>query len=180
MEIKENRVTGVMDFVTYIGGDGYSAPIVLKSDGTTQNYLYLHRDYQGSIVAITNASGAVVEKRLFDAWGNIVKVQDGSGNALAGLTILDRGYTGHEHLQSVGLINMNGRIYDPKLHRFLQPDNNVQDPFNTQNYNRYGYVLNNPIARICPIFSRYDSADLQSVPATMRHKTEQHDKKSYK
>jgi RHS repeat-associated protein len=145
MEIKENRVTGVMDFVTYIGGDGYSAPIVLKSDGTTQNYLYLHRDYQGSLLAITNASGSVVEKRLFDAWGNIVKVQDGSGNALAGLTILDRGYTGHEHLQSVGLINMNGRIYDPKLHRFLQPDNNVQDPFNTQNYNRYGYVLNNPL-----------------------------------
>jgi RHS repeat-associated protein len=135
MEIKENRVTGVMDFVTYIGGDGYSAPIVLKSDGTTQNYLYLHRDYQGSIVAITNASGAVVEKRLFDAWGN----------ALAGLTILDRGYTGHEHLQSVGLINMNGRIYDPKLHRFLQPDNYVQEPFNTQNYNRYGYCWNNPL-----------------------------------
>lgn len=33
----------------------------------------------------------------------------------------------------------------PKLHRFLQPDNYVQDPFNTQNYNRYGYVLNNPL-----------------------------------
>lgn len=40
---------------------------------------------------------------------------------------------------------MNGRLYDPKLHRFLQPDNYVQDPFNTQNYNRYGYVLNNPL-----------------------------------
>ncbi|WP_229655121.1 RHS repeat-associated core domain-containing protein [Flavobacterium sp. LC2016-23] len=40
---------------------------------------------------------------------------------------------------------MNGRIYDPNLHRFLQPDNNIQDPFNTQNYNRYGYVLNNPL-----------------------------------
>ena len=72
-------------------------------------------------------------------------MQDGAGNNLEGLTILDRGYMGHEHLQSVGLINMNGRIYDPKLHRFLQPDNFVQDPFNTQNYNRYGYVLNNPL-----------------------------------
>ena len=40
---------------------------------------------------------------------------------------------------------MNGRLYDPKLHRFLQPDNNIQDLFNTQNYNRYGYVLNNPL-----------------------------------
>jgi RHS repeat-associated protein len=146
MEIKENRTTGALEFVTYIGGDGYSAPIVLKSDGINPaNYLYLHRDYQGSILAITDAVGAVVEKRLFDAWGNIVKVQDGAGNTLNGLTILDRGYTGHEHLQSVGLIHMNGRLYDPKLHRFLQPDNYVQDPYNTQNYNRYGYVLNNPL-----------------------------------
>ncbi|TCN57592.1 hypothetical protein D0809_13490 [Flavobacterium circumlabens] len=40
---------------------------------------------------------------------------------------------------------MNGRIYDPNLHCFLQPDNNIQDPFNTQIYNRYGYVLNNPL-----------------------------------
>ncbi|HBK84057.1 MAG TPA: type IV secretion protein Rhs, partial [Flavobacterium sp.] len=75
---------------------GYSAPVVLKSDGTTQNYLYLHRDYQGSILAITNEQGAVVEKRLFDAWGLLIKVQDGAGNDLGGLTILDRGYTGHE------------------------------------------------------------------------------------
>ncbi|MEN9907652.1 MAG: hypothetical protein RLZZ540_793 [Bacteroidota bacterium] len=144
MEIKHNIQTGATEFVTYIGGDGYTAPIVLKSDGTTQNYLYLQRDYQGSIVAISDATGQVLEKRLFDAWGNVL-VQDGAGNVLTGLTILDRGYTGHEHLQSVGLIHMNGRLYDAKLHRFLQPDNYVQDPNNTQNYNRYGYVLNNPL-----------------------------------
>jgi len=150
MEIKENKTTGVFEFITYIGGDGYSAPIVLKSNGISQEYLYLQRDCQGSIVAITNQAGTVVEKRLFDAWGAIVSVQDGAGNVLAGLTILDRGYTGHEHLQSVGLINMNGRIYDPKLHRFLQPDNFVQDPFNTQSFNRYGYVLNNPLAYTDP------------------------------
>lgn len=145
MEIKQNTVTGALEFVTYIGGDGYTAPVVLKSDGTAQNYLYLHRDYQGTIVAISDQSGAVVEKRLFDAWGNIVKVQDGAGNILAGLTVLDRGYTGHEHLQSIGIIHMNGRLYDPRLHRFLQPDNYVQEPYNTQNYNKYAYVLNNPL-----------------------------------
>lgn len=133
------------EFVTYIGGDAYTAPILIKSNGTTQNYLYLHRDYLGSILAITDANAAVLEKRLFDAWGSLISVQNGAGVVLTGLTVLDRGYTGHEHLQSVALINMNGRIYDPKLHRFLQPDNNIQDPFNTQNYNRYSYVLNNPL-----------------------------------
>ncbi|WP_409417859.1 RHS repeat-associated core domain-containing protein [Flavobacterium sp. PS2] len=146
MEIKENRVTGALEFITYVGGDGYSAPIIAKSDGTnTPNYLYLHRDYQGSIMAISDANGTVIEKRLYDAWGKISKVQDGAGNNLPGLTVLDRGYTGHEHLQSVGLINMNARLYDPMLHRFLSVDNYVQDPTNTQNYNQYGYVMNNPL-----------------------------------
>ena len=40
---------------------------------------------------------------------------------------------------------MNGRLYDPMLHRFLMPDNYIQNPSNTQNFNRYGYVLNNPL-----------------------------------
>lgn len=145
MEVKYDVVKATVEFITYIGGDAYTAPIVLKSNGTTQNYFYLHRDYQGSIMAITNATAGVVEKRLFNPWGEIVKVQDGAGTNLTQLTFFDRGYTGHEHLQSVGLINMNARLYDPKIHRFLQPDTLIQDPFNTQNYNRYGYCVNNPM-----------------------------------
>jgi RHS repeat-associated protein len=150
MEIKQNIQSGEIEFVTYLGGDGYSAPVAYKktfdnAGNAQEQMLYLHRDYQGSIIAITNDTGAIVEKRQFDAWGAIMQVQDGNNNVLNGLTILDRGYTGHEHLQSVGLINMNGRLYDPKLHRFLQPDNYVQDASNTQNYNRYSYVLNNPL-----------------------------------
>ena len=40
---------------------------------------------------------------------------------------------------------MNGRLYDPLLRRFLNADENIQDPNNTQNYNKYGYVMNNPL-----------------------------------
>lgn len=145
IEIKKNINTGVVEFITYIGGDGYSAPVVYKDNGISQEYLYLHRDLQGSIIAISNENADIIEKRHFDAWGKLEIVQDGLGNNLTGLTVLDRGYTGHEHLQGVNLIHMNGRLYDPLLHRFLQPDNFVQDPYNTQNYNRYGYVLNNPL-----------------------------------
>jgi RHS repeat-associated protein len=150
MEIKQDLVNGTVEFVTYIGGDAYSAPVMLKSDGTLQNYLFLHRDYLGSIVAVTTQSGNVEEKRLFDAWGNITKVQDGAGNILLELSVTDRGYTGHEHLQGVNLIHMNGRLYDPVVHRFLQPDNYIQDPHNTQTYNRYGYALNNPLKHTDP------------------------------
>nr|WP_314247801.1 RHS repeat-associated core domain-containing protein [Capnocytophaga leadbetteri] len=90
----------------------------------------------------------MIAERLFDPWGQPIKVENGAGKVLQGLTLLDRGYTGHEHLQTVGLIHMNGRLYDPALHRFLQPDNYVQDPFNTQNFNRYGYCLNNPLVYV--------------------------------
>ncbi|MBC8053488.1 MAG: VCBS repeat-containing protein [Sphingobacteriaceae bacterium] len=149
MEITEDMQTGTTSFVFYMGGDAYSAPAMWKevqsSTSTTQNLYYLHRDHLGSILMITDILGEVKEKRQFDAWGNLVKLEDGSGNALASFVITDRGYTGHEHLMGVGLIHMNGRLYDPKLHRFLQPDNFVQDPTNTQNFNRYAYVLNNPL-----------------------------------
>jgi len=150
MEITNDIQTGKTSFVFYLGGDAYSAPAIWKEEyagGGMQaaNLYYLHRDHIGSIVMITNDQGGVVEKRQFDAWGNIVKLQDGFGNDLAAFVVLDRGFTGHEHLLKAGLIHMNARLYDPKLHRFISPDNFVQDSYNTQNYNRYGYAMNNPL-----------------------------------
>jgi RHS repeat-associated protein len=57
----------------------------------------------------------------------------------------DRGYTGHEQPDDSGLIHMNGRIYDPELGRMLSPDPYVQVPEYSQNFNRYSYVMNNPL-----------------------------------
>ena len=45
---------------------------------------------------------------------------------------------------------MNGRIYDPNTASFFSPDPYVQSPFNTQNFNRYSYCLNNPLAYTDP------------------------------
>lgn len=139
---------------TFIGGDAYTSALFNEkivntetSVSSTSNY-YLHRDYLGSVLAITNNDGNLVEKRLFDAWGNLAKITDGNNVTLDpanGLIFFDRGYTGHEHLQEVKLINMNGRLYDPVLRSFLMPDNNIQSPENTQNYNRFSYVMNNPL-----------------------------------
>ncbi len=72
----------------------------------------------------------------------------------------DRGYTGHQHLDAFGLINMNGRMYDPILGRFLSPDNYVQAPDYTQNFNRYSYVLNNPLKYTDPSGEVYLIDDL--------------------
>lgn len=57
----------------------------------------------------------------------------------------NRGYTGHEHLDHLGLIHTNGRIYDPVIGRLLTPDPNVQQPNDIQSFHRYTYVRNNPL-----------------------------------
>lgn len=154
MEIKRDVNNSQAEFITYIGGDGYSAPIIDKTtfNGSTpiHKFYYLHRDYQGSILGISDDTGALVEKRKFDPWGEVIRITDQYNNTLSKFNILDRGYTGHEHLLEIGLINMNGRLYDPKLHRFLSPDNFIQDPLNSQNYNRYAYVLNSPLSNTDP------------------------------
>jgi RHS repeat-associated protein len=67
---------------------------------------------------------------------------------ITAFTLLDRGYTGHEHLEEFALINMNGRLYDPVLGRMLSPDPYVQMPDFSQNFNRYSYCLNNPLKYI--------------------------------
>ena len=155
MEISHDSTTGETTFVSYMGGDGYSAPAIWRSKhpalgAPNQEYYYLHRDYLGSILMISDKNGTIIEQRHFDAWGNTVKLTDGNGNNLDKFVYLDRGYTGHEHLQGVNLIHMNGRLYDSKLKRFLAPDNYIQDIGNTQNFNRYSYVLNNPLMYVDP------------------------------
>jgi RHS repeat-associated protein len=61
-----------------------------------------------------------------------------------------RGYTGHEELDEVGLVHMNGRVYDPQLGRFLSADPVVQDATDLQAFNHYAYVRNNPLSLTDP------------------------------
>lgn len=53
-------------------------------------------------------------------------------------------------LDDVGLINMNARLYDPQLGRFIQADPTVQSPGNPQTLNRYSYAGNNPLTYVDP------------------------------
>jgi RHS repeat-associated protein len=89
-------------------------------------------------------NGAVVERIAFDAWG-ARETSNGAAAANVNPAHGDRGYTGHEHLDEIGLVHMNGRIYDPVLARFMSPDPVVGDPSDMQHYNRYAYVANSPL-----------------------------------
>ena len=168
VEITYNTQNQSIDYVYYVDGDAYNATVLAKGDGIKgKQYYYLHRDYLSSIVAITNQYGTIVEKRHFDAWGTAVKIMDGQGQVLNQLTFTDRGYTGHEHLQGINIIQMNGRLYDPYLRRFMSPDNYIQDPTNTQNFNRYGYVWNNPLKYTDPSGEEIISASALIIGAVV-------------
>ncbi|MBR5632194.1 MAG: hypothetical protein IKW82_11195, partial [Bacteroidales bacterium] len=86
-----------------------------------------------------------VEQELsFDAWGNLRDPETWSGS-YSGTPMFDRGFTGHEHMTAFGLINMNGRCYDPLTSSFLSVDAYVQDPTSAQAFNRYAYCGYNPL-----------------------------------
>ena len=98
----------------------------------------------GSLTAISDATGNLIESLSYDPWGRRRNPNDWNDYNVTS-TLFDRGFTGHEHLPQFGLINMNGRMYDPFLARFLSPDPFVQAPDYSQNYNRYSYAFNNPL-----------------------------------
>lgn len=131
----------------YLGGDAYSSPAVYVKEAGNWNIYYICRDYQGSITHIVNANGSLKQELSYDPWGRLRDPNTQQVYAVGAepVLFLARGYTGHEHLTVFGLINMNARLYDPALGRFLSPDPYVQSPDNSQNFNRYSYCLNNPL-----------------------------------
>ena len=131
----------------YLGGDAYDALAVCVNDFGVDSTYYILRDYLGNITHIINEDGTLRQELSYDAWG---RLRNPDTHQLYDVgkepkLLLDRGYTGHEYLPWFGLINMNARLYDPVLGRFLSPDPYVQMPDFTQNFNRYSYCLNNPL-----------------------------------
>lgn len=120
-----------------------------KKDGVGE-VAYVHRDHLGSVVATSNASAQVVDRLSYDAFGKRRKADGSAISTVQAQGDLRRGYTGHEMLDTWGLVHMNGRIQDPTLGRFLSADPFVQAPEESQSFNRYSYVWNNPLSMTDP------------------------------
>jgi RHS repeat-associated protein len=133
---RELHPNGVSEEISAIGlPDGGTVEMTLE--GGTREYRYAHVDPQGSVRAVSDASGALVETRTYEPFG---KPRQASWS-----TNITAGYTGHEHDRMQGLINMRGRMYDPAVGRFLTPDPVLGGMFSTQGQNAYSYVLNSPM-----------------------------------
>jgi RHS repeat-associated protein len=160
-EIYHDNTTGNEVDLHYIYGNNGLVAIVAMDQSGTHDY-YTYTDQLGSILTVTDNTGSPVAQQNFDAWGRNRNPADWTYTNVpsSGLPWLYRGYTGHEMLPQFALINMNGRLYDPLLGRMLRPDNVIHDPSNTQSYNRYSYVSNNPTKYTDP--TGWDFGDGQS------------------
>lgn len=108
-------------------------------------FSYFIKDHLSSLTALADGAGKVVERFAYDAWGKRIKA--GGGGPYSSVRT---GFSSHEQLDDLELVHMQGRIYSPELGRFMSPDVVVQFPLNTQSFNRYAYVLNNPLRFIDP------------------------------
>ncbi|NSW46421.1 MAG: hypothetical protein HPY79_11465 [Bacteroidales bacterium] len=141
---KEINEYGQTTDYCYIKGPAGNIAIIVTRNGQKSLY-YTLTDHLASIVAIMDEQGNIIERTSYDPWGRIRNAGTWLYDNAQPLTITYRGFTMHEMLPEFGLINMNGRLYDPALARMLSPDNYVPAPHNPQAYNRYSYCLNNPL-----------------------------------
>jgi RHS repeat-associated protein len=142
---------GVLISEGVLGSTAVTPPVI--SSIALTKVEYWNQDHLGSIVATTDHTAAVTARYSYDPFGKRRAnsgAYDASGAVLADWsTVVDngtaRGFTGHEHLDDIGLIQMNGRIFEPTLGVFLQGDTSVPHPQDLQSFHRYAYCRNNPM-----------------------------------
>jgi RHS repeat-associated protein len=145
-----------------IEGRTHVSDVVEIVQKATRSVRYRHLDRLGSLEAATTEASAedTAYEHGFDAFGSPRSRDWQSSGDLMGQTD-ERGFTGHEHLDNLRLIHMNGRVYDYKLGRFLSVDPFVSTPVNSQSINPYSYIGNNPLNGVDP--TGYLAANLSPV-----------------
>ncbi len=152
----EHRATpsSVLD-VMYVPGEARIVAQVTDTNGGSPSVQYFHPDHIQSIDAVTHLqTGAdFLTPMKFDPFGtrtlpsSLASSPASTSEPIASVT---RGFTGQEHDDDLGFINMNGRIYDPSVARFLTPDPHVTRPLKSQSWNRYSYAENSPLRFVDP------------------------------
>ena len=134
----------------YIVADGRRVAVLTRAAGSAPTTVYLLEDHLGGVDGFTSESGALLSRASNQPFGarrsgNWVETSPTSAEWKQVQSTTPRGFTDQEHVDNLGVIHMNGRVYDPVLGRFLSPDPLVQAPYDSQTWNRYSYARNNPL-----------------------------------
>ena len=146
---------GTITKKAYVQLDGQPIAVVQHVNGV-RDTKFLLKDHLGSVNVAVKADGTLGDRQSYEPFGRR-RYADGTTDTSGTITSTqtDRGYTGHEMLDEVGVIHMNGRLYDPWIQRFVSADPVITNPNNPQDYNRYSYVRNNPMANTDPTGFEY-------------------------
>ncbi|WXA94367.1 FG-GAP-like repeat-containing protein [Pendulispora brunnea] len=171
-ERTEDRSNGTVEYRMQVNGPDGAFAIVNFTRGRTgdvsRKVQYVHSGHDGSVDLISNDQGGIVERRSYDPFGQRRNPDWATGGGPTAPRAQSLGFTGQEDEDDIGLVNMKGRMYDPRIGRFLSADPFVQEPTSSQSLNRYSYVLNNPLSLVDP--TGYQSAPAGgTVPMTPTH-----------
>jgi RHS repeat-associated protein len=131
---------------TYAHGPGTDEPLIWREMAGTPVMRVLHADHQGSVIAVSDASGNAVAVNAYDAWG------------IPNATNLGRfGYTGQTWIPELQMYHYKARIYSPTLRVSCRPTNRVD------RVSLYAYVGNDPVNGRDPTGERCESNDGTTV-----------------
>lgn len=141
---------GTTTWRQYVSSPDGVVAVRLQSGASAPTLRYVTKDHLGSTDRIVDASGSSLVAESFTPFGKRRGANWAGSATAAELAVIANvtrdGFTGHEHLDNLDLIHMNGRVYDPRIGRFLSADPYVTAPYDGQGPNRYSYVWNNPLA----------------------------------
>ncbi len=151
---------GLLRAYTY--GPGIDNILSMTAYGAATNTYYYLKDYLGSVIALTDTNGNVVEFYRYDAWGRTT-VYDALGNDLAQSAYGNRYcWQGREYSWKTGLYYFRARWYDPISGRWLS-----NDPIGISGgLNQFVFCVNNPVNFRDPAgLQNVVSANIPAVPA---------------
>jgi RHS repeat-associated protein len=154
---EEHYADGRVRKIDYITGPTVLIGVNISTDGV-DTLLYAFTDRFGNLVMLVDGDKNIVERLAYDPWGARRNPGDWTKPDTAS-HLLSRGYSMHEHLDCLGLINMNARVYEPATCSFLSPDPLIADEGNWLNYNRYLYCLGNPVKFADPTGMQVEDVD---------------------
>ncbi|MET0231903.1 MAG: RHS repeat-associated core domain-containing protein [Rhodanobacteraceae bacterium] len=148
---KRETAAGNRHVFHIVGSDSAIADVIYTEGATPSQHgttatAYALTDALGTTLAVADEHGTVAENDYYDLWGARTEA-DGAPLAQPTLfqSLVGAGFTGHDHDDDLALIDMQGRLYDPALGRFLSADPIVGAPALSQSWNSYSYVQNSPL-----------------------------------
>ena len=149
-----NLVHEFRDYSGYLGEDSHLY-YYYDANGSIGSISYngvryaFRKNLQGDVIAILDTSGNVVARYTYDAWGRILSITDGNGNANTSSTFIGNvnpiRYRGYYYDTETGWYYLNSRYYDPQVKRFINADGIIGANGPLTGVNLFAYCNNNPV-----------------------------------